>query len=112
MLLTNHVHHGLSLICLVLLGPLLFNILQPVDLGDIFSHYINQVRHGKVHDIVSPSQLHDDVWMEKVIAVEETGSEAVMVAILQEPLQELLSRVGVFALGCILHGVLSDGLHW
>ena len=38
--------------------------------------YLNKVRHGKVHDVVFPSQLQDDVRMQQVIALEQAGSAA------------------------------------
>lgn len=64
-------------------------------LGEIFSEYLDQIWHGKVHDVVPPGQLQDDVGTKEVVAGIKAGSKAVGPANLQEPGNKVLGNLSV-----------------
>lgn len=74
----------------------------------VFPHYLDEVRHCKVHNVMPPSQLQDHIRVQQIIGCEETGSEALPFTFLQEPLQKILRQLRVLGLGCILHGILKQ----
>ena len=76
-------------------------------LGDVLPHDLDHVGHGEVHDVVSPGELQDDVWVEQVVALEETRREALVVLLIQEPGQEVLRNVRVVGLRRVLHRILE-----
>ena len=69
---------------------------------------MDEVRHGEVHDVVSPGQLQDHVRVKEVVALEETSSEAVVSLLVEEVGQELLGHLGVLGLGGVLHRVAEQ----
>lgn len=67
-------------------------------LAEVLPHDLDEVGHGEVHDVVPPGRLQDHVGPQEVIAREEAGGEALLLPLLQEPLQQLLSQLGVLRL--------------
>ena len=66
---------------------------------------MDKVRHGKVHDVVSPGQLEDDVRMQEVVTLEEASREAIVSLLVQEISQQLLGHLGVLRLCGVFHRV-------
>ena len=50
-----------------------------VYLGHIFFDYLYHIGHCKVHNVVSPSQLKDGVRSKKVVALEQTSAETLVI---------------------------------
>jgi len=75
-------------------------------LGRVFPHDLYHVRHGKVHDVVSPRQLQDHVRPQQVVALEQTRGEALVVLVLEEPRNQVLGDVIVPRLGRVQHRIL------
>ena len=61
-------------------------------LRSVFSHHLDEIGHGEVHDIVSPGQLEDDVRMKKIVTLEEARREAVEGLLIQKVGEQLLSH--------------------
>ncbi len=57
------------------------------------SYRLNEIGHGKVHDVVSPGQLEDDVQMKKIVALEEARREAAEGLLIQKVGEQLLSHL-------------------
>ena len=70
--------------------------------------YLDEVRHGKVDDIVTPSEFQNHIRMEKVIALEEAARETVEITLFQEPSQKLFSNFSVLRLSCVFHGIFEQ----
>lgn len=64
-------------------------------LCEVLSHDLDEVRHGKVHDVVPPGQLQHHVRVQQVIGGEQAGGEALLPALLQEPLEQSLCQLGI-----------------
>ena len=75
--------------------------------GQIFAHDLYEERHGKVHNSVFPSQFHDYVRSQQIVAGIQTGRETLVVLFTEEPSKQLLSNLCVATLTRILHGVLK-----
>lgn len=86
----------------------LFPILEARPyLAEVFPHHLDEIRHGKVHDVVPPCRLQHHIRPEQVVAGKEAGSETLLLILLKEPLQQLLGQLYVLRLRCILHGILG-----
>ena len=59
--------------------------------------HLDKVGHGKVHDIMLPGELEDDVGMQEVVALEQTGREAVEGPVLQEICQKVFGNLYKFS---------------
>ena len=75
-------------------------------LACVLAHDLNHVRHGKVHDVVPPGELQDDVRSQQVVALEEASGKTLVVVVVQEPLNQVLSYLHLPRLAGIHHGVL------
>ena len=123
-LLLTH-HDRFAVLLLGLRGSLGLRLFQLVDLVGVLPHDLYEVGHGEVHDVVFPSQLQDDVWVEEVVALEQTSSEAVVRLVLEEIRQQVLARqtvkynihkqelsnlgnFSIFGLSCILHRIFEE----
>ena len=62
-------------------------------LGEVFPHDLDEIGHGEVHDLVSPGQLQHHVRVQQVIGCEQAGGEALLLSLLQEPLEESLGQL-------------------
>ena len=51
---------------------------------------LDEVRHGKVHDVVFPCELQDDVRMQEVVTLEQARREAVVRLVVKEVSQQVL----------------------
>lgn len=69
-------------------------------------NHLDEVRHSEVDDFVTPGKFENNVGMEKVVTLVQTAGEAIVIALLQEPGEELFSDFGVLGLGRVFHGVL------
>ncbi len=76
-------------------------------LAQVLPHHLNEVRHGEVHQAVSPGQLQNHVRSQKIIRAEETRGETLALPLLNKPAQEVLSPSAVLRLGRELHRVLT-----
>ena len=47
-------------------------------LSGVFSHNLDEVGHGEVHDVVFPRQFQDDVGVQEVVTLEQARREAVV----------------------------------
>ena len=63
--------------------------------------YLNKVRHGKVHDVVFPSQLQDDIRVQQVIALEQAGCKTVVCLVVKEVSQQILNKFFFINMGKI-----------
>ncbi len=45
---------------------------------------VDEVRHGEVEDAMAPSELHDSIRLQQVIARVQHGCEALLVLVLNE----------------------------
>lgn len=77
-------------------------------LAQVLPRHLNEVRHGEVHQAVSPGQLQNHVRSQKIIGAEETRGETLALPLLNKPAQEILSPSAVLRLGRELHRVLTD----
>merc|ERR1712223_2111867 len=103
------VHHDrFAVLLLGLRGSLGLRLFQLVHLVGVLPHDLYEVGHGEVHDVVFPSQLQDDVWVEEVAALEPTSSEAVVRLVLEEIRQQVLGNFSIFGLSCILHRIFEE----
>ncbi len=84
-----------------------FVLQQMTNLGEVLSHDLNEVRHGKIHDVVPPGQLQHHIWVQQVIGSEQAGGEALLPALLQEPLQQSLCQLSILRLCGVQHGILG-----
>lgn len=80
---------------------------RSTNLCEVLSHDLDEVRHGKVHDVVPPGQLQHHVGVQQVIGGEQAGSEALLPALLQEPLEQSLCQLSILRLCCVQHGILG-----
>ena len=62
-------------------------------LGEVLPHDLDKIGHGKVHDLVSPGQLQHHVGVQQVIGCKQAGGEALLLSLLQEPLEESLGQL-------------------
>ena len=74
----------------------------------VFPHDLDHVGHGEVHDVVSPGQLQDHVWMQQVVACKQAGREALKVLLIKEPCDQLLRNLDVTRLTRVLHSILTN----
>ena len=51
---------------------------------------LDEVRHGKVHDVVFPCELQDDVRMQEVVTLEQARRETVVRLVVKEVSQQVL----------------------
>ena len=75
-------------------------------LGNVFSHNLNHVWHGEVHNIVSPGQLQNDIGAQQVVALEQAGGETLVVLLFEKPRYQVLSNVNVPWLTSVTHRIL------
>ena len=59
------------------------------------SRALNVVWHGKIANSVLPSLEHDHVQSDQVVARIQSGAEALVPSLLQEPIEQLLGQLGV-----------------
>ena len=78
-------------------------------LARVFTHDLDHVWHGEVHDIMSPGQFHDDIWPQEVVTLEEAGCEALVVFLFKEPCNQFFCNVYVPRFACVLHRILDGG---
>ena len=45
---------------------------------------LNHVGHGKVHDVVSPSEFQDGIGLQKIVTGKQASGETLVVLLLQE----------------------------
>lgn len=60
-------------------------------LAEVLPHDLDEVGHGEVHDVVPPGCFQHHVGPQEVVACEEASGKALLLLLLQEPLQQLLS---------------------
>lgn len=77
------------------------------DLAEIFSHDLDKVRHGKVHDVVPPGQFQHHIRVQQVIGGKQAGGKALLPVLLQEPLEQRFCQLGILRLRGIQHGILG-----
>ena len=49
-----------------------------------FLTYLDHVWHGKVHNVVSPSEFHDGIGLQKIVTREQASREAFVIFLLEE----------------------------
>ena len=89
------------------LGFIDLNQTVNIYLSGVFSHDLYQIGHGKIHDVMSPRQLKDDIWMQKIVTLEETSGKAIISFLVKEISKEFFSHFRVFGLGGVLHSVFE-----
>ncbi len=63
-----------------------FRVAAHPYLAEKLPHHLDEVRHGKVHDVVPPRRLQHHIRPEQVVAAEEAGGETLLLIFLKEPL--------------------------
>eukprot|EP00116_Pleurobrachia_bachei_P015622 sb/3475884/ len=79
-----------------------------IYLVGVLSDTLDKIWHGKVHDVVSPRQLQDNIGLQHVVHDKGTRGKALIILIIQEPSHQVLCDLLVSGISSILHGVLEE----
>lgn len=80
---------------------------RSTNLCEILSHDLDEVWHGKVHDVVPPCQLQHHIRVQQVVRGKQASSKALLPALLQEPLEKSLCQLSILRLCSVQHGILG-----
>ena len=94
----------------VLIASDLLSLLELVQPHAKLPHGLNHERHGKIHDIVPPGELQNHIAAQQIVALEQTGTEALEELLVEEPGDQVLGQLDLFALARVRHSVLVESV--
>ena len=98
----------LLLILLFLLLDVIGVLLDGLDSLGHVRHELNEIWHNEFHHVHSPSEFHNDIRFDEVVASVEHGSEQFLVFHFNDGSHESLSEDWVVTLTDGLHGILEQ----
>mmetsp|Transcript_52686 Transcript_52686/g.84093 ORF Transcript_52686/g.84093 Transcript_52686/m.84093 type:complete len:281 (-) Transcript_52686:2667-3509(-) len=95
-----------ALLLLLLFFLFLRLLVQCIYSVSVFSHNLDEVRHGKIHVAALPGQLQGDIWANQIIAGVQACCKALLHVFLHKVLQQAFSQVLVSTGHSTVHAVL------
>lgn len=102
-----------------LFNSLIVDLLDGIDSGGKLSGDLDEEGHSVLHQSESPGEFHNDVWSDQLVGGIETGSEVLLLVLLNEESEQFLNKLSLstflsslntISIFLVLHGDLHGDL--